>query len=86
MSDDLAPQPPPADPEQPADRDQAADAASRRPLVERVGMAAIAAVMALLFAAVAALSFGSGEPFLGVMAAIGTLMTAWVGLLTLVRG
>ena len=28
----------------------------------------------------------SGEPFLGLMAAIGTLMTAWVGLLTLVRG
>ncbi len=49
-------------------------------------MAAIAAVMAMLFAGVAALSFGSGEPFLGVMAAIGTLMTAWVGLLTLVRG
>jgi hypothetical protein len=59
---------------------------SRRPLVERVGMAAIAAVMAMLFAGVAALCFASGEPFLGIMAAIGTVMTAWVGLLTLVRG
>ncbi len=58
----------------------------RRPLVERLGMAAIAAVMAILFAAVSAVSFASGEPFLGVMAAVGTLMTAWVGLLTLVRG
>jgi hypothetical protein len=59
---------------------------SRRPLVERVGMAAIAVVMAMLFAGVAALCFASGEPFLGIMAAIGTVMTAWVGLLTLVRG
>ena len=58
----------------------------RRPLVERLGMAAIAAVMAILFGGVSAVSFASGEPFLGVMAAVGTLMTAWVGLLTLVRG
>jgi hypothetical protein len=58
----------------------------RRPVVERIGMAAIAAVLAVLFGAVAALSFASGEPFLGVMAAIGSLMTAWVGLLTLLRG
>lgn len=60
--------------------------AARRPLVERVGMAAIAAVLAVLFGGVAALSFASGEPFLGVMAVVGTLMTAWAGLLTLVRG
>ena len=58
----------------------------RRPLVERLGMAAIAAVMAILFGGVSAVSLASGEPFLGVMAAVGTLMTAWVGLLTLVRG
>lgn len=73
MSDD---RPAPAPPEP----------APRRPLVERIGMAAIAAVLAVLFGVVAALSFASGEPFLGVMAAIGTLMTAWVGLLTLLRG
>ena len=58
----------------------------RRRLVERLGMAAIAAVMAILFGGVSAVSFASGEPFLGVMAAVWTLMTAWVGLLTLVRG
>jgi hypothetical protein len=58
----------------------------RRPLVERIGMAAIAAVLAILFGGVAAVSFVSGEPFLAIMAAIGALMTAWVGLLTLVRG
>jgi hypothetical protein len=60
--------------------------AARRPPVERVGMAAIAAVLAVLFGGVAALSFASGEPFLGVMAMVGTLMTAWAGLLTLLRG
>jgi len=75
------------DPETPAPGDPApGPAAPRRPLVERIGMAAIAAVLAVLFGGVAALSFASGEPFLGIMAAIGTLMTAWVGLLTLLRG
>lgn len=58
----------------------------RRPLVERVGMAAIAAVLAALFCGVAAVSFASGELFLAIMAGIGTLMTAWVGIRTLVRG
>ncbi len=46
----------------------------------------VAAVLATLFIAVAAISFASGEPFLGVMASIGAAMTGWVGLLTLVRG
>ena len=64
----------------------APDPAARRPLVERIGMAAIAAVLAVLFGGVAAISFAAGEPFLGIMAGIGTLMTAWVGLLTLLRG
>jgi hypothetical protein len=77
------------------DRDPSADSApaapppeplGRRPLVERVGMAAIAAVLATLFGGVAAVSFASGEPFLAIMAGIGTLMTAWVGIRTLVRG
>jgi hypothetical protein len=58
----------------------------RRPVVERLGMAAVAAVLAILFGGVAAASLAGGELFLGVMAAIGALMTAWVGLLTLVRG
>jgi len=62
------------------------DRVDRRPLVERVGMAAIAAVLATLFGGVAAVSFVSGEPFLAIMAAIGAVMTAWVGLRTLVRG
>ncbi len=49
-------------------------------------MGAIALVLALVFGAVAAASFASGEAFLGLMAAVGALMTAWAGLRTLVRG
>jgi hypothetical protein len=82
---DVAPVPPaPGDPAfPPAD---APPAPPRRPLVERVGMALIAAVLATLFAGVGAAAFLSGEPFLGVMAGIGAAMTAWVGALTLLRG
>jgi hypothetical protein len=60
--------------------------ARRRPLVERLGMAAIAAVLTLLFGVVAVGAFNGGEPFLGVMAAVGALMTIWVASLTLFRG
>lgn len=58
----------------------------RRPLIERIGMAAIAAVLALLFGGVAVAAWFGGEPFLAVMGAIGCLMTAWVGGITLFRG
>jgi fatty acid desaturase len=58
----------------------------RRPLIERIGLAIIAAVMAVMFGGVAALSWVGGEPFLAVMGAIGCLMTVWVGVLTVVRG
>ena len=57
-----------------------------RPFVERLGMAAIALVLAALFAVVAVAAFQGGEPFLGVMGAIGCLMVVWVGGLTLLRG
>jgi hypothetical protein len=49
-------------------------------------MAAIALVLGALFAVVAVAAFTGGEPFLGVMAAVGALMTLWVGGLTLIRG
>jgi hypothetical protein len=80
--------PPDLDPAPPGPTDAARPPAPAgpRPLVERVGMAAIAAVVAALFAGIAAMSFASGEPFLGVMAVIGALMTAWVGTRTLLRG
>lgn len=58
----------------------------RRPLIERVGMALIALVLAVLFAFVAAAAWVGGEVFLAAMGAIGCLMTIWVGALTLFRG
>jgi hypothetical protein len=57
-----------------------------RPIIERIGLAAVAALLAILFGGVAAASWVGGEPFLTVMGAVGCLMTAWVGLITLVRG
>ena len=57
-----------------------------RPFVERIGLAIIAAILAILFGAVAVAAWAGGEPFLAVMGAIGCLMTAWVGGLTLFRG
>ncbi len=58
----------------------------RRPLLERLGMAAIAVVVALLFGGVAVISWVGGEGFLATMAGIGALMTAWAGAMTLFRG
>ena len=58
----------------------------RRPLIERIGMAAIAVVLAALFGGVGVAAWAGGEPFLAVMGWIGCLMTAWVGGLTLFRG
>jgi hypothetical protein len=57
-----------------------------RPIIERIGLAAVALVLATLFGGVAAASWVGGEPFLAVMGGVGCLMTVWVGLLTLVRG
>jgi hypothetical protein len=57
-----------------------------RPMIERIGLAAIAAVLAALFGGVAVASWVGGELFLAVMGAIGSLMTLWVGILTLIRG
>lgn len=55
-------------------------------MIERIGLAAIAAVLAMLFGGVAVSAWIGEEPFLAVMGAIGCLMTAWVGGLTLFRG
>lgn len=57
-----------------------------RPMIERIGLAVIALVLGALFALVAVAAFAGGEPFLGVMGAIGCLMVLWVGGLTLFRG
>ena len=58
----------------------------RRPFVERLGLAAIAALLAMLFAGVAVAAWAGGEPFLAAMGAIGCLMTAWAGGMTFLRG
>ncbi len=57
-----------------------------RPWLERIGLGAIAAVLATMFGGVAAASWVGGEPFLAVMGGIGCLMTAWVGAITVLRG
>ena len=57
-----------------------------RPFIERLGLAAIAAVLAALFGGVAVAAWLGGEVFLATMGGIGCLMTAWVGALTLFRG
>jgi hypothetical protein len=57
-----------------------------RPLIERIGLAAVAVVLAILFGGVAAASWIGGEPFLTIMGGIGCLMTLWVGAMTLIRG
>jgi hypothetical protein len=75
-----------SEPPGPDARPTDASARERRPLIERIGMAGIAAVLAILFGGVAAASWVGGEPFLAVMGAIGCAMTAWVGALTLFRG
>ena len=57
-----------------------------RPLIERIGLAVVAVVLAILFGGVAAASWIGGELFLAIMGAVGCLMTLWVGAVTLVRG
>ena len=63
-----------------------AEPASRRPLIERLGLAAIATVLAILFGGVGLAAWFGGELFLAVMAGVGALMTAWAGAITLTRG
>jgi hypothetical protein len=69
-----------------APADVARSPQASRPLVERIGLAAIAFVFGALFGTVAVASFSGGEPFLGLMGVIGCAMTLWVGIQTLVRG
>jgi hypothetical protein len=46
----------------------------------------VAIAMAFLFGGLAVASWMGGEIFLAAMGAIGCLMTAWVGALTVLRG
>lgn len=58
----------------------------KRPLLERLGMGAIAGVLALLFGGIALASWAGGDGFLALMAATGALMTLWAGMMTVLRG
>jgi hypothetical protein len=70
----------------PSSEDRAGDEDREpRPVIERIGLATIAAVLATLFGGVAVASWVGGEVFLATMSGIGCLMTAWVGALTLFR-
>jgi hypothetical protein len=57
-----------------------------RPWAERIGLGAVAAVMAMLFGLVAVAAGANGEWILAAMSGVGAFMTAAVGLATLIRG
>jgi hypothetical protein len=57
-----------------------------RPVIERVGLGAIALLIAVLFGALGVAALSNGEVFLGIMAGIGALMTVWAAASGLRRG
>ncbi|HEX5823501.1 MAG TPA: hypothetical protein VFY18_03485 [Candidatus Limnocylindrales bacterium] len=57
-----------------------------RPWLERIGLAAVALVMAALFAVVALAAGVGGEWILAALSAVGAVMTIAVGVITVVRG
>lgn len=71
-----------------ADEPRTAEApeSTQRPLIERVGLAAIAIVLIGMFGAIAVAAVTGGELFLGVMAGTGALMTLWAAIASLRRG
>ncbi len=59
------------------------EAGERRPIVERIGLAAIAAVLGALFVFVAVVSWIGGEAFLSFMGVLGAGVTIWLAARTL---
>ena len=57
-----------------------------RPLIERLGLVAIAGILAAVFGFISVAAWTSGELFLAVMAGIGALMTVWAAAATMRRG
>ena len=60
--------------------------APRRSWLERIGLALIAVVIAVIFGGLALAAWIGGEVFLAAMAAIGALMTVWAAASNLRRG
>lgn len=59
---------------------------SPRPMIERIGLGAIALVLVVAFGAIAVAALTGGEIFLGVMAGTGALMTTWAAAASILRG
>ena len=76
----------PDDDERPTDVGPQAVERERRTALERIGLAAVAVVMAILFGGVAVAAFVGGEFFLAAMGLVGCMMTLVVGGITLLRG
>jgi hypothetical protein len=56
-----------------------------RTWIERIGLAAVAVALGLMFGGVGYAAWLGGELFLAVIGAISCVMTLWVGALTLFR-
>jgi hypothetical protein len=65
---------------------ESAEERERRPMLERLGLAGIAIVMAMLFGIVGVAAVMGGEYILGAMGFVGCMMTLVVGGITLLRG
>jgi hypothetical protein len=63
-----------------------ADDHEPRPLIERLGLGAIALVVTVLFGTIGWAALASNELFLGVMGMIGAVMTLWAAIGSLRRG
>jgi hypothetical protein len=75
-----------ARPSEPPPDAETAQERERRPMLERLGLAAIAVVMAILFGVVGVAAIAGGEYILGAMGFVGCMMTLVVGGITLLRG
>jgi cadmium resistance protein CadD (predicted permease) len=62
------------------------DPSEPRPLIERIGLAVIAVIVAALFGALGVTALIGNELFLGVMGLIGAVMTVWAAFGSLRRG
>jgi hypothetical protein len=74
-----------AEPAEPTEVAEPAQPAEPRSLIERIGLAAVAFGLAVMFGGVGYAAWLGGELFLAVIGAISCAMTVWVGMLTLLR-